>query len=417
MASHTRHIRREFNSGRHQIRFVRDELLWIGGTIISPHDGQAASVPIPVGAHVVGPNLLGMLDRQIVRWCDMPNLVRPTGASPKKHVAVWKIRDSDELWPAPGQSQRLKQQAREPEIEDGQEDVPDHPFLCKFCAGGIPIAGAPHGFQRVRKASTVNIAEVVFRQAVAMHNSDVGMAYTEIARLAEAYWADDLRRSYGIWTAIDAAGGLLIENERVIQMRPKCSLSQAVEQEIGRQVLLWLGVDTDALFSALPGQLDVALAAHGGSALHTFTDFVTDPRVLRDRAAAIQCRAGQTRLLDIMDRVREEEGVKVIVYIGDVFEESLGRGIEVADSLRLRGTKLVVLHDTATGGHHDADVFAQLAVRTGGCVMPFDGSAIDRLGEMLEALAVLAVGGVKLLEAKTKALPAARLLLESLSDK
>jgi len=39
---------------------------------------------------------------------------------------------------------------------------------------------------------------------------------------------------------------------------------------------------TDTLFQALPGQLDVALAVHGGSRVHTFTDFVSDPNVLRD---------------------------------------------------------------------------------------------------------------------------------------
>src|SRR6185312_7334552 len=34
---------------------------------------------------------------------------------------------------------------------------------------------------------------------------------------------------------------------------------------------------TDALVRALPGELDVALAVHGGARLHTFTDFTADP--------------------------------------------------------------------------------------------------------------------------------------------
>ena len=33
---------------------------------------------------------------------------------------------------------------------------------------------------------------------------------------------------------------------------------------------------TDALVNSLPGELDVALAVHGGSMLHTFTDFTSD---------------------------------------------------------------------------------------------------------------------------------------------
>lgn len=172
---------------------------------------------------------------------------------------------------------------------------------------------------------------------------------------------------------------------------------------------------TDTLFSAVPGELDVALAAHGGSLVHTFTPFTDNPVSLRDRAASVTCRAGHTRLVEILDRVRDQDGVKVVVYIGDVFEEALEDGLAAADALRLRGTKLIVLHDTATGGHHDAEVFDQLAARTGGCVLPFDATAMDKLRDLLEAVAVLAVGGVKLLESKAKALPAARLLLEHLS--
>ena len=173
---------------------------------------------------------------------------------------------------------------------------------------------------------------------------------------------------------------------------------------------------TDTLFTTLPGELDVALAVHGGSHVHTFTPFTTDAATLRDRAASVYCRSGQTRLLDILARVQEQGGVKVVVYIGDVYEESLAEGLALADALRLRGTKLVVLHDTTTGGREHAEIFAQLAERTGGCVLPFH-TAIDQVHDMLEAVAVLAVGGVKLLEAKRRALPGACLLLEHLSGK
>ena len=79
---------------------------------------------------------------------------------------------------------------------------------------------------------------------------------------------------------------------------------------------------TDALVRALPGELDVALAVHGGGLLHTFTDFTSDPDTLRDRAAGIRCIAGQTRLLPILSRCLREPGVRVVTYIGDVFEES-----------------------------------------------------------------------------------------------
>jgi hypothetical protein len=80
---------------------------------------------------------------------------------------------------------------------------------------------------------------------------------------------------------------------------------------------------TDALVRALPGELDVALAVHGGSRLHTFTEFTANPAILRDRAAAIECIAGHTQLLPILTRALAAPDVLVVTYIGDVFEESL----------------------------------------------------------------------------------------------
>ncbi len=154
---------------------------------------------------------------------------------------------------------------------------------------------------------------------------------------------------------------------------------------------------TDALVKALPGELDVALAVHGGSILHTFTNFTSDANALRDRAAAIKCIAGHTRLLAILSRALSNAGVRVVVYIGDVFEESPGRGRKLADAMGLKGIKLIVLHDVADwNARRDAEVFLDLARRTGGCVLPFDANAPARLRELLAAVAVYAMGGVEL---------------------
>jgi hypothetical protein len=172
---------------------------------------------------------------------------------------------------------------------------------------------------------------------------------------------------------------------------------------------------TDALVRALPGELDVALAVHGGGMLHTFTAFTSDANALRDRAAGIRCIAGQTRLLPILARSLREPGVRVVTYIGDVFEESLSRGRKLADEMGARGTKLIVLHDTADwAARRDAEVFLDLARRTGGCVLPFDPGAPDRLRDILAAAAVYAVGGEVMLQQKQDAMPGAVLLLEHL---
>ncbi len=172
---------------------------------------------------------------------------------------------------------------------------------------------------------------------------------------------------------------------------------------------------TDTLFKALPGELDVALAVHGGSRVHTFTAYTTDANTLRDHAAGIVCRAGLTRLLPILATSLKQPAVRVVVYIGDVFEESITHGRRLADAMAGQGTKLIVLHDTVDrAARLDAEVFWDLAKRTGGCVLPFDASAPGRLRDLLSAVAVYAVGGEKLLRERRHDLPGAVMLLEYL---
>jgi hypothetical protein len=172
---------------------------------------------------------------------------------------------------------------------------------------------------------------------------------------------------------------------------------------------------TDALFRALPGELDVALAVHGGSRLHTFTEFTSTAATLRDRAAAIGCRSGRTQMLPILSRALATPGVRVVTYTGDVFEESPAQGRKLADAMGARGIRLLVLHDVADwNARRDAELFLDLARRTGGCVLPFDANAPNRLRDLLAAVAVYAVGGEALLEQQKQKLPGAALLLRHL---
>jgi hypothetical protein len=159
----------------------------------------------------------------------------------------------------------------------------------------------------------------------------------------------------------------------------------------------------------------VALAVHGGSALHTFSEFTADANTLRDRAAGIACRAGRTRLLPILARALAAPGVRVVTYIGDVFEESPHRGRALADAMGQRGIRLFVLHDVADWtARRDAELFLDLARRTGGCLLPFDAQAPARLRELLAAVAVYAVGGTALLQRKRAEMPGAVVLLRHL---
>ncbi len=172
---------------------------------------------------------------------------------------------------------------------------------------------------------------------------------------------------------------------------------------------------TDALVKALPGELDVALAVHGGTRVHTFTAFTNDATMLRDRAAGVTCEAGLTRMLPILSASLKQPAVRVVVYIGDVFEESLLQGRQLADAMGRQGTKLIVLHDTSDhAAARSAELFWDLAKRTGGCVLPFEASASGKLRDLLSAVAVYAVGGEKLLRARQQSLPGAVMLLDHL---
>ena len=125
-----------------------------------------------------------------------------------------------------------------------------------------------------------------------------------------------------------------------------------------------------------------------------------------------------TRLLPILSASLKHPAVRVVVYIGDVFEESLNQGRQIADAMGTRGTKLIVLHDTADpASRRDAEVFWDLAKRTGGCVLPFNAEASGRLRDILSAVAVYAVGGEKLLRERRHELPGAVALLEHLDKR
>lgn len=178
-----------------------------------------------------------------------------------------------------------------------------------------------------------------------------------------------------------------------------------------------------AMFTALPGELDVALAVHGGGKVQTFTGFMPDVKSLRRIAARVTCKGGYTKLLEIFERVLKLKRVRVVVYVGDVFEESRPYALRLAKMLAAKDTRVIILHDTVhtdarySGSldHDDGEVFRQIAAITGGAVLPFDASALDRLSELLQAVSVLAVGGPELLETKQQTMPAAPLLIERIA--
>jgi len=164
---------------------------------------------------------------------------------------------------------------------------------------------------------------------------------------------------------------------------------------------------TDRMFDAIPGALEVALAVHGAGHVHTFTEFSADVAQFRARAAAVRCEAGGTRLCELMQRTLDVGGVRVMSYIGDAFEEDEGEAFGLADRFRLRGIKAIILADEADEA--TLQVFHEIADRSGGALLDFRSGELELMGQVLTAIAALAIGGRKLLAAKPSA--GARLLL------
>jgi len=178
---------------------------------------------------------------------------------------------------------------------------------------------------------------------------------------------------------------------------------------------------TGAMFEAVPGALDVALAYHGGGRLQELTPFSADAKGFLDKVQAVRCQAGATALNEIFDRAVEISQLKALIYVGDCFEESAAEALELAKQLKLKGVRCFLFHDRSSEAQgYDigsaGSVFQQIALTTGGALLPFDETSPEMVKGLLEAIAIFAAQGIKALEQKTKYLPAARLLLEQMKN-
>lgn len=177
---------------------------------------------------------------------------------------------------------------------------------------------------------------------------------------------------------------------------------------------------TSSMFEAVPGALDVALAYHGGGRLRELTPFSPNAKVFLSKVQAVRCQAGITALNQILDEATRLPRLKALIYIGDCYEENPEVAFELAQQLKLKGVKCFMFHDVSSSQHgYGTDpakvVFQEIAGMTGGALLPFDESSPQMIKELLEAIAVYAAKGMKALEAKTKYLPAAKLLLEQMN--
>lgn len=271
MASHSRHVLSTPGEVRAQVKFRREDLLYVHDRPLrDPHAAERRRSAAAAGWHpdllvhevpglplrtengnLIGPTILDMLVRGVRRVEDPPPpaqkavraAARAAGkARPPREVIAWSVRDLDTLWPKPGEEPRRA--PRDPD-EEGEGYEAEHPFVPGLVSGGAPQGTAAGGWVRVRKYSTCQIGEYIYRVATGMHGGLAG-AYGRIADAAAEAWRADQARALELWDLVRAApGGVLLEDEAVRRLRPICSVSQEVERAVMREVCRWLGVDPD----------------------------------------------------------------------------------------------------------------------------------------------------------------------------
>jgi hypothetical protein len=118
----------------------------------------------------------------------------------------------------------------------------------------------------------------------------------------------------------------------------------------------------------------------------------------------IMCRAGTTQIGKILAHAKKEtQLLKVagLAFVGDAMEENPDILISEASELGRLGTPAFMFqegNDRAVEG-----VFRQIASCSHGAYCRFDAGAAKQLGQLLRAVALFAVGGIKALEGRDDA--------------
>jgi hypothetical protein len=149
------------------------------------------------------------------------------------------------------------------------------------------------------------------------------------------------------------------------------------------------------------GSLDVQLVYFRGFGECRASRWVSDTRALGNLMSGIQCRGGRTQIGKVLTHARREcakNKVAAMVFVGDALEEPIDDLAAKAGELGLLGVRVFVFQEG-----RDPVVergFREIARLTGGAYARFDTNAAGQLRELLRAVAVFAVGGLKALADK-----------------
>jgi len=141
------------------------------------------------------------------------------------------------------------------------------------------------------------------------------------------------------------------------------------------------------LFNAAGRGIDVQLIYFRGVSECSASAWLQDSRRLAALMSKIDCRAGHTQISRVLTHAQREAdkgGIRALVYVGDAFEENIGRVGEQAAAL---GSKNVPIFMFIEGSDETATAaFREIAKLSNGISARFDAGSAKQLAELLRTV-------------------------------
>jgi len=152
--------------------------------------------------------------------------------------------------------------------------------------------------------------------------------------------------------------------------------------------------------TAALGGLDLQLVYYRGFNECKASRWLSTAAELHRVMRGVSCVGGETQIERVLEHTIRETGrakIGALVFVGDAMEERVDRLCRLAGELGASGVPIFLLHE---GCDPNAGAcFRQLATLSRGAYCAFDLAGIDRLNELLGAVAVFATGGYTALAA------------------
>lgn len=154
------------------------------------------------------------------------------------------------------------------------------------------------------------------------------------------------------------------------------------------------------------GKLQIQLCYYCGYEQFYASEWTQNAPQLQQIMASVRCKSGQTQLKRVIDHtvsLTKSHKINALVFVGDCMEEVIEDVLTSAGQLALKGIPVFLFHE---GNNQIAEsTFRRIANMTNGAYCKFDQSSADQLRNLLNAVAIFAVGGLNALRSYAKHSP------------